>query len=460
MHLVLINQYYPPDEAPTGVMLEAVAEQLVAAGHQVTVLCSAGGYAVGNRGGGRRSALYPTVESSSSSDGRRSERKAEGLSRDAGAAGHGVSVEDSSHRVVRIGATAFGRGSFVGKLLDYAGFYLGVAVWLMAPWNRYDRVVVLTTPPYLSLLARWGSKFSGADHGHWVMDLYPDVMMAHGMLKNRSFGAWMLRRLSRHGFGGKRCGFVLGLGPDMAGRIDRYLTGSRQAEWIPLWGGTRVTAGGTMDKAAYRLRHERGWRDEEIVVMYSGNMGLGHRFGEILEVVARRARRGLSDGMRFAFFGDGKRRGELEAFLRRYPGSGLELSGYVAGGSLEEHLGSADLHLVSLDPSWDGTMVPSKLQGIFAAGRPALFVGSRTSSIGRWILESGGGWVVEPGDIDALEAVLEEAADAGERQRRGQAAACFAAERFDRATNAARCASLLSRREHHAAAASRPAERA
>lgn len=446
MHLVLINQYYPPDEAPTGVMLEAVAEQLVAAGHQVTVLCSAGGYAGGGSKVGKSKAGSQKSETEDREGHPASDRPPSAIPH-----------PPSPVRVVRIGASSFGRGSFVGKLLDYAGFYLGVAVWLIAPWNRYDRVVALTTPPYLSLLARWGSKLKGADHGHWVMDLYPDVMTAHGMLKHQSPGAWLLRQLTRHGFGGGRCRFVLGLGPDMAERIDRYLPGSRRAEWIPLWGGVRVPVGGMMDKAAQRLRRERDWRDEEMVLMYSGNMGLGHRFGEILEVVARRARRGLSAEMRFAFFGDGKRRGELEAFRGRYPGSGLELGGYVDGERLEAHLRSADLHLVSLDPSWDGTMVPSKLQGIFAAGRPALFVGSRTSSIGRWILESGGGWVIEPGDIDALEAVLEEAADAGERQRRGQAAACFAAERFDRATNAARCASLLSRREHRATAASRPA---
>ena len=43
VHLLLINQYYPPDEAPTGLMLESVAEELVAMGHEVTVLCSCGG---------------------------------------------------------------------------------------------------------------------------------------------------------------------------------------------------------------------------------------------------------------------------------------------------------------------------------------------------------------------------------------------------------------------------------
>ena len=39
MHFVLLNQFYPPEVLPTGVMLEAVAEALVARGHEVTVVC-------------------------------------------------------------------------------------------------------------------------------------------------------------------------------------------------------------------------------------------------------------------------------------------------------------------------------------------------------------------------------------------------------------------------------------
>jgi colanic acid biosynthesis glycosyl transferase WcaI len=45
MHLVFLNQYYPPDAAPTGVMLAAVVEELAAQGHKVTVICAEGGYA-------------------------------------------------------------------------------------------------------------------------------------------------------------------------------------------------------------------------------------------------------------------------------------------------------------------------------------------------------------------------------------------------------------------------------
>jgi len=39
MNFVFLNQFYPPEVLPTGVVLEAVAEALVSNGHHVTVLC-------------------------------------------------------------------------------------------------------------------------------------------------------------------------------------------------------------------------------------------------------------------------------------------------------------------------------------------------------------------------------------------------------------------------------------
>ena len=44
MRIWLLNQVYPPDAAPTGVMLAGVAGQLAADGHEVVVWCSGGAY--------------------------------------------------------------------------------------------------------------------------------------------------------------------------------------------------------------------------------------------------------------------------------------------------------------------------------------------------------------------------------------------------------------------------------
>ena len=400
MQFILINQYYPPDVAPTGLMLEAVAEALVNKGHQVTVLCAEGGY--GGSG---------TTEDSPSG-GR-----------------PGIRIE-------RIRATGFGRGSAVTKMADYLTFYLGVAVKLATLKPRPDRVVALTTPPYLSLLARLISKLRGADHAHWVMDLYPDVMVAHGMLRNHSLAARLLQWLARFGFGGRRCRMVMSLGPDMDERLMTYLKPGTPHSWIPLWG----TAASPTTHGAKPHPSADPCQDAPLVLMYSGNMGLGHRFGEFLDASGRRESR-----IRWRFNGEGKRRREIEEFIRRNPDAPVELGGYVPHAGLTEHLLSADVHLASLDPVWDGTMVPSKLQGIFAMGRPVIFVGSATSAMGRWITGSGGGWVVPPNDSNSMAQVLKQAADPEERKRRGDAALAYSSHHFDRKVNSERIAEAFCR---------------
>jgi glycosyltransferase involved in cell wall biosynthesis len=121
----------------------------------------------------------------------------------------------------------------------------------------------------------------------------------------------------------------------------------------------------------------------------------------------------------------------------------MEVHDYAPADRLTAHLQSADVHLASLDAAWTGTMVTSKLQGIFQAGRPVVFIGSAASSIGRWVLESGGGWVLPPGDVVGLLAALDEARDPEARASRGRAARAFAVRNFDKATNVARIISCL-----------------
>lgn len=432
MRLLLINQYFPPDHAPTGLMLEAVVEVLADRGHKVTVVCAKGGYAgaaVANQ------AVGPD---------------------EAGAGRGAVSV-------VRIGASSFGRSSFLGKLADYLSFYLAVALVMLRRRPRPDRLVVLTTPPYLSVLARLAGKWAGTDHAHWVMDLYPDVMVAHGMLGAGGLPHRGLSWLARLGFGGRRCAGVMTLGPDMADRVSAYLPAGRKAAWVPLWNtdplGDPAVSGSAADvpasaaglAAADELRASRGWKKDELVLMYSGNMGLGHRFSEILGVVRDHV---MLDGgtqgdgekrprVRVVFYGAGKRRREIEDFMRDHPAAPVELHDYVPRHLLAAHLRSADVHLASLQSGWEGTMVPSKLQGIFAVGRPVLFVGSEASSIGGWIKESGGGWVVAPGDAEAMHRAILEAALPETCEVRGRAAGGFARRHFDRQVNAGKVAAWM-----------------
>ena len=399
MRVLLLNQFYPPDPAPTGWYLHGLAQELVRRGHDVKVLCSHGAYD-GN-------AAFPAREMID-----------------------GVKVR-------RLSASAFGRRGFAGKMADYTSFYLSVAGALIMDRFQPDLVLSLTSPPYLGLLAKAAAFRAGGRHAHWIMDVYPDVMAAHGMARDRGIWFRCLQVLTRFQFLGAHT--VLALGPVMGERLAEYVnhTDGATVHSIPLWSDPDLEGGDALEVDF--LRANRGWGREETVFLYSGNMGLGHRFGEFLEAAAWLGR----SGPRWVFSGGGKRRKDVEDFARVHPEARIEFSTYVPQDQLRAHLRAADVHLASLDTAWQGLMVPSKLQASFAAGRPVLFVGGRRSETAAWIEESGGGWVVERNDLCGLLQAIQQATDPEERHRRGAAAFEFAQKNFNQNKNCAQIACLL-----------------
>jgi colanic acid biosynthesis glycosyl transferase WcaI len=191
------------------------------------------------------------------------------------------------------------------------------------------------------------------------------------------------------------------------------------------------------------LRLERGWGADEVVILYSGNLGRGHVVGPALEAALQSSRAGHPK-LRWVFCAHGARLEEVKRFAAAYPEIGIEFLEPVPTGHLPAHLASADLHLASLEASWTGCMVPSKIQGSFAAGRAVLFIGPKSSSPARWIEESGGGWAVEAPDAVARLGEILAAGDLKvEAQRRGMAAKDHATRHFDQDLNAAKVAGIL-----------------
>ena len=404
MRFLLLNQFYPPDVAPTGQYLHELARVLVQQGHQVKVICSRRSY-----------------------DGTKVFPRSENLD--------GVEV-------VRLSATGFGRRGFLGKLADYGSFYGLLLAALLFERKRPDVILSLTTPPYIGLLGKLAAKRHGCRHAHWIMDLYPDVMLAHGMAKSGAL-VCLLRKLTRFQFRGADPIFTLG--PTMAESVSAYVKGAGRSPGasaqivrpVPLWSNPSLSA--WPENEPNPLRAERGWAADDVVLLYSGNMGLGHRFTEFLEAAKRLGK----TGPRWVFAGDGKRRAEIVAAAKSMPEARIEFLDYAPHAQLRAHLCAAEVHLASLDSSWQGFMVPSKLQGSFAVGRPVLYVGGRQCETAVWIQESGGGWVVDENDLPGLLKAIEQTLDRAECRRRGQAALNFARQHFQMSTNCLLMARLL-----------------
>lgn len=393
MNVVLINQFFPPAQAPTGRLLADLAAELARRGHAATVLASAAGY---------------------------------------GAETVSTATTPAGVQVVRVGRGAVHRPGAAGKLRDYAAFYRDA--WReLSRMPRPDAVVCLTTPPFIGLLGAQLRKSAGVPFALWCMDLYPEALAAHGWLRPWNPLKPLLGALAREER--RRASAVVALGPDMAGLL--RASGAAALEAIPVWSG--LVADEAARAEARALRRARGWADDEIVLLYSGNMGRAHRAEEFAALAE--ALKGRTPRCRFAFAGQGPLRAEWE---RRW-GALFEFLPPAPDEACAAHLLAADVHLVSQRAEWTGVVVPSKFQAACALGRPAVFAGPPDSAVGRWLAEADAGWLLPPGDTAAVAALAGDISDARRRAEKGSGARRLFERRFTRDRNCGRVADLVER---------------
>jgi len=365
LKILLLNQFFWPDSAATSQLLTDLARGLASRGHTVYAISADGGYAIS-------------------------------------AAGDPPPVE-----IHRVKALPFVRGK-VGRVLSYLSFFLSAAVrGLTLP--RPDLVLTLTTPPLLSLLGTLISTLRGSRHFIWEMDVYPDVAIdlnyfKRGGLADRLTG--LLADLSR-----RRADGISALGECMKQRLVRRGLDPRRISVADNWA----------DAEAIQPLPRPGDPDQ-LVLLYSGNLGLAHD----LDTLTESMRQLRSDSrFHFLFVGSGGRRQELASFCQTHSLSSVELRPYVQRDSLSESLSAGDIGLVTQREACCGSVVPSKVYGIMAAGRPILFIGPGDATPARIVERFSCGWHVNCNDSGALTALLKylavnpaEVAQAGRRARR------------------------------------------
>ncbi|HXV76594.1 MAG TPA: glycosyltransferase family 4 protein [Candidatus Polarisedimenticolaceae bacterium] len=385
MRIALLNQFYPPSDAPTGLLLDDLGRALAASGHRVEAICS-------DRDYNDPTLRYPAIDQVG-----------------------GVEVR-------RVGGTRLGRGSRAGRAIDYLNFLTRAGARLLAG-RRADVVVVLTTPPMLAAPVMAVAALKRTRVVFWVMDVYPDLAFELGVIRRESAGGRLLSALSSRLL--RAADVVVALGETMATRLGE--AGARRVETVHNWADGEAIR--PLPTDGHALRRAWGW-NARTVVQYSGNMGLAHEFDTVLDAAAGLLHR---PEILFAFVGGGPRRAEVEQQARRRGLRNVEFRPWVAQDRLGESLTAGDVHLVTLRPGLEGLLVPSKIYGILAAGRPTLYVGPARCEVGRIVEQGCCGIRVERGDAAELARCIERYADdRALRDEHGRAARETFERSFDR----------------------------
>lgn len=394
--LVFVNRFFFPDEAATSQLLSDLAFAIADSGRRVVVVTSSQRYRDGDR-----LLAAETIR--------------------------GVEVR-------RLWTPRRGRASLARRAMQYIAFYLGSSWHLLRMLRRGDILVVLTDPPALSVPAAAVASIRGALLVNWLQDVFPEVATHLGVrIPGRRLIAgarnWSLRRA--------RANVVLS--PGMGQRIAGSGADPARLRVIENWTDDETIR--PAQPHASLLRSQ--WTlEDRFVVEYSGNMGRAHEFGTLLGAAEL-----LRDetGIVFLLIGEGHALASIRARVAELALTNVAIKPPQPRERLADVLAVGDVHLVSLQPSMEGLVVPSKYYGVLAAGRPVIYVGDPEGDLAREIVRCDCGRVVAPGDAVELARQLRSLrADPGECRRLGSHARRLSEERYTRRAALQRWQQLLS----------------
>jgi glycosyltransferase involved in cell wall biosynthesis len=392
MRIAFFNRSYWPDQAATGQLLTELAEDLVSRhGCEVTVVCGA--------------ALH-------AGEGARVRRGWRAVTHDTH---NGVAI-------LRANGTTLPKRVFAGRAANYLSYAASARV-AASQIAASDIVVSLTDPPIIGAIARGAAARLGARFAFLCEDVFPEVAVVLEQFQNRAVNH-VLDRINRGLL--RDADAVVAIGERMRDRlVQEKGADPARVHVIHNWADCEAIRPAPKDNPFARAH---GLVDR-FVVMHSGNVGLSQN----LDVVVAAAER-LRDRERLTIVivGDGAKRDTLEADAARRRLSNIRFLPYQAKGSLQDSFAAADVFLVSLRAGLEGYIVPSKLYGILAAGRPYVAAAEASCEAARFALEHGCGVWAPPGDPDALASAIARVHDDPAAALARGARARALAWRFDR----------------------------
>jgi len=332
-------------------------------------------------------------------------------------------AQEQAHgvRIIRAPLWVPNKPSGLRRLVHLASFALSSVPALLAHWRWKPDVVWVVEPAlFCGPAALAFARLRSAKAWLHIQDYEVDAAFELGLLKGPS-----LRRLVTAGERWLMRGFDR-VSTISARMLDRAVAkGVRSERLVSLPNWANIDAIRPLD-APSPYRRELGLAPDAVVALYSGNMGSKQGL-EVLADVARLL--AATPRIHFVFCGNGAGRSELMARcadLRNV--TFLDLQPVERLGDL---LGLADIHLLPQRADAADLVMPSKLTGMLASGRPVVAGARADTELGQVV--AGCGRAVLPENAEAFaDAIAQLASDDTARELLGIAARAFADRHFGR----------------------------
>jgi glycosyltransferase involved in cell wall biosynthesis len=401
VRILLLNLYYPPDTSATAKMAQSVVDAL-SVSHNVTVLC------------GR-----PSYDPSARRAWRPYQTEIAGRT-----------------RIIRAGSTDFPRFDMKKRVLNYLSYVaLAMPRGIFAPC---DAVVAMTDPPFQGIVGAIVAMLKRKPYVYNIRDMYPDMAVGGSIVEPgrlariwETLHRWALRRAAR----------VIVLGEDMRVRI--IAKGVEPSGVLIVRDGTEILPPNTPLPAPDPevVRAIRG--SFSFVLVHAGNLGFYGAWNTLVTA----ARKLSSEGVGFVFVGDGAQRSQIEALAA---GAGnIRFLDFFPASKIPSVLAAADAHVITVKRGLEGVVVPSKMYGILAAGKPILAVAPKETDAVSLGIRRGFAVAADPDrPAEVVDAVRVLASDPNKLKTMGEKARAAAPD-YDRVTELQKFVEIIDRLTVH-----------
>jgi colanic acid biosynthesis glycosyl transferase WcaI len=263
-------------------------------------------------------------------------------------------------------------------------------------------VFVVVSPPLLLGAAAWFvGKLKRAPYVFHVQDMQPDAAVGLGMLSQ----SWFTRMLyALEAFAYRHAVRVSGITRGMLKTFRAKKVPDSKLIYFP--NAIQLNIGELAPtRGEFRQRH--GFRSDEFLAIYAGNLGVKQG----LEVLLETAALVRDKPIRFLICGDGAQRDALATRARQMQLPNFSMLPLQFGRDYRALLIDADICFITQQAGAGNSFFPSKLLGILAEAKPVVTVAAPECELALSLAEGNFGVNVPPGRPQELAALLDSLAN-------------------------------------------------
>ncbi len=298
----------------------------------------------------------------------------------------------------RINNTTFPKKYFITRFINLLSYFILCFIWTSF-LKKPDCIIAETDPPLLASIAYVYSRLWRCSFIYYSQDIWPQVGLINKKMTNPVLTA-ILKLVNKFLY--KKATRIIVPGRDMKHRLEEEnFIPPYKIEVVENWANPHLIFPIQRENNIFIKHHSL---ENKFVVMYSGNIGLSQDLENIISVA--KALRKHKDIL-FVLIGEGASKEKIVAMAESFHLNNLKFLTYQEKDNLVFSLNAAHIHLVPLKKGMKGIIVPSKVYGIMASGRPFIAAVDEGSEIDQLVKKFQCGLVVKPSDPEALkEAVL------------------------------------------------------